>query len=362
MTHTRRDLLAGTAGVLATSATAGCTGQLRRIAGERSLEKGGYAAFFTLYDFARHVGGETFPVENPIPTGTMGHAYEAGPELATEVASHELFVYLDVEGFQRWALDAAATIERDYPGVELVDALDGIELLAADADHAHESGDGHGTDDHDGEHETDGHGDHETADHETADHGETGTDETAADRSGVDPHYWTDPVRASQSVENVRAGLEAADPDNADVYAANAEAYRSRLEDVHATFEEGLADRTHGTVVLAGHNSYRYLGDRYDFTVHSPQGVSPHAEPNQDEISATIDLVDREGIDVILADHFGSNDLANTIVRNSTASEVREVSPAEGTTAEWNDRGWGYVEQLTEITLPALQAGLGVDA
>ncbi|WP_096388897.1 metal ABC transporter substrate-binding protein [Halopenitus persicus] len=356
MTHTRRDLLAGTAGVLAASATAGCTGQLRRIAGERSLEEGGYAAFFTLYDFARHVGGETFPVENPIPAGTMGHAYEAGPELATEVASHELFVYLDVEGFQRWALDAAATIERDYPEVELVDALDGVELLAADAAHAHGGDEGHETDGND-EHETG----HDETGHDETGHDETGHDETAADRSGVDPHYWTDPVRASQSVENVRAGMEAADPDNADVYADNAESYRNRLEDVHATFEDGLADRGHETVVLAGHNSYRYLADRYGFTVHSPQGVSPHAEPSQDEISATIDLVDRERIDVILADHFGSNDLANTIVRESTASEVREVSPAEGTTAEWNDRGWGYVEQLTEITLPALQAGLGVN-
>ncbi|WP_280536939.1 zinc ABC transporter substrate-binding protein [Halopenitus sp. POP-27] len=356
MRHTRRDLLTGAAGVLAASATAGCTGQLRQIAGDRELEEGGYAAFFTLSDFASHVGGETFPIENPIPAGTMGHAYEAGPELATEVASHRLFVYLDIDGFQRWALDAAATIERDYPEVELVDALDGIDLLAADADHAHEDDEDH---DADGDHDGSG-----TAHDETDDHDHTETDDHdhgAADREGVDPHYWTDPVRASRSVENVRAGLEAADPDTADVYAENAEAYRNRLEDVHTTFQEGLADRAHETVVLAGHNSYRYLADRYGFTVHSPQGVSPHAEPSQDEISATVDLVDREGIDVILADHFGSNDLADTIVRESTASEVREVSPAEGTTAEWNDRGWGYIEQLTEITLPALQAGLGVD-
>ncbi len=73
-----------------------------------------------------------------------------------------------------------------------------------------------------------------------------------------------------------------------------------------------------------------------------------------------VDLIDDEGIDVVLADHFGSDDLANTIVRESSASRVERLSPAEGTTREWNERGWGYVEQMEEINLPALQAAVGI--
>lgn len=329
MGRTRREVLSGTAGALATGAFAGCTGRLQEIAGEETLEDGGYAAFFTLFDFARHVGGETFAFENPVPVGTMGHRYEPGPDLATEVASHQAFVYLDVEGFQQWALDAAEAIERDHPSVQLIDALEGIELREYDNENAH-------TDDHDDD-----------------------TDDRLGD---FDPHYWTDPVLAAESVENVIAGLQEADPENEDVYAENGEAYLDRLDELNRTFETGLADRDHDVVVVAAHDSYQYLAERYGLRIHSPQGVSPHAQPSQEEISETIELIDRNGIDVVLADHFESADLANTIVRDSNASEVRRISPAEGTTVEWNERGWGYIEQMERINLPALQAAVGINA
>lgn len=353
MERTRRRMLSGTASVLAAGALAGCTGRLREIAGEETLEDGGYAAFFTLYDFARHVGGEAFPVENPVPAGTMGHRYEPGPDLPTEVASHRAFVYMDVEGFQRWALDAAGTIERDHPEVELVDVLEGIELREYDDDHTHaEDGDAAGGDEHEGEAHSDD--DHADADDDHADADEP--------RGDFDPHYWTDPVLAAESVENVIAGIQAADPDNEDVYAENGQAYLDRLDELHRTFEEGLAGRERDVVVVASHDSYQYLAERYGLQIHSPQGVSPHAQPTQEEIQETIDLVDRNDVDVILADHFGSADLANTIVGSSTASEVRRISPAEGTTTEWNDRGWGYIEQMERMNLPALQAAVGINS
>ncbi|MFC6614191.1 metal ABC transporter substrate-binding protein [Halopenitus salinus] len=347
MKRTRRRLLSGTASVLAAGALSGCTGRLREIAGEETLDDGGYAAFFTLYDFARHVGGEVFPVENPVPPGTMGHRYEPGPDLPTEVASHRAFLYMDVEGFQRWALDAAETIERDHPEVELVDVLEGIELREYEDDHTHEDDNTH----------TEGDDHVEEEDHSDGAH------DDAADRHGdFDPHYWTDPVLAAESVENVIEGLQAADPDDEDVYAENGQAYLDRLDELHRTFEEGLADRERDTVVVASHDSYQYLAERYGLQIHSPQGVSPHAQPTQEEIQETVGVVDRNDIDVILVDHFGSADLANAIIGDSNASEIRRISPAEGTTAEWNDRGWGYIEQMERINLPALQAALGINA
>ncbi|GAB3411698.1 hypothetical protein GCM10027435_03620 [Haloparvum alkalitolerans] len=356
MTHSRRDVLRATAGTLGVGALAGCTERLKRVAGTSELEDGAYAAFFTLADFARQVGGDAFPVENPVPAGTMGHRWEPGPDLATEVVSHQAFVYMDVPGFQRWARNTAATIESDHPEVTLVDVLDGVDLLALD-EGGHDHGDD-GHDDHTEETHDDGHDDHTEETHDGHDH----TEETHDDHEhgDYDPHFWVDPVRAAESVETIVSGFQEADPDNAEVFAENGDAYVERLTALHEAFEAGLADRERDTVVVAAHNSYAYLADRYGLEVVSPQGVSPDAEPSQDEISAVVDLIDSEGIDVVLADHFGSDDLANTVVRESSASRVEHLSPAEGTTQEWNERGWGYLEQMEEVNLPALQAAVGI--
>ncbi|WP_058365718.1 metal ABC transporter solute-binding protein, Zn/Mn family [Haloparvum sedimenti] len=370
MTHSRRDVLRATAGTLGVGALAGCTERLERVAGTSELEDGAYAAFFTLADFARQVGGDAFPVENPVPAGTMGHRWEPGPDLATEVVSHQAFVYMDVPGFQRWARNTAATIESDHPEVALVDVLDGVDLLALDGDsHDDHTEDGHadehtatqehtedGHDDHDHTEET--HDEHTEGDHDDHENTEDGHDEH--EHGDYDPHFWVDPVHAAESVETIVSGFQEADPDNAAVFSENGDAYVERLTALHEAFEAGLADRERDTVVVAAHNSYAYLADRYGLEVVSPQGVSPDAEPSQDEISAVVDLIDSEGIDVVLADHFGSDDLANTVVRESSASRVEYLSPAEGTTQEWNERGWGYVEQMEEVNLPALQAAVGI--
>ncbi|MGM0684439.1 MAG: metal ABC transporter solute-binding protein, Zn/Mn family, partial [Halobacteriota archaeon] len=102
------------------------------------------------------------------------------------------------------------------------------------------------------------------------------------------------------------------------------------------------------------------LEARYGFRLHSPVGVSPQNEPSQSEIADTIELVNTEGIDTILYDRFESTTLAETIVENSDATETTAVSPAGGTTEEWNDAGYGYLEQMTEINVPAFERAFGV--
>ncbi|OYR70589.1 metal ABC transporter substrate-binding protein [Halorubrum ezzemoulense] len=340
MTHSRRSVLRRGAGlaVAGTAASlAGCTGN-----GGGSSEEfdSGYAAFFTLNDWANEVAGDNASFEDPVDVGQLGHGWTPDGTLAADVAATDAFVYLDSPEFA-WAQDLAATLESDYDTVATVDVLDGLEGDLLEWNHSH--GESHDEEGHD-------EGDHDGEGHDEGDH-DNGT--------RYDPHVWTDPVLAAEMVDTIATGLGEADPDNAEAYAANAEAYAADLDAIDDALRSIAEDAARDVAVLAGHNSFQYLEARYGFRLRSPVGVSPQNEPTQSEIADTIDLVDAEGIDVVLYDRFQSPRLAESIVENSGAAEAVPVTPAGGTTREWNDAGYGYLEQMTEINVPAFERAFG---
>ena len=341
MTHSRRSVLRNGAGLLAAGAAtslAGCSGAT---GGGSAGFGGGYAAFFTLNDWANEIVGDRASFESPVEVGRLGHGWTPDGALAADVAATDAFVYLDSPEFA-WAQDLAATLEADYDSVAVVDALADVEDDLLDWNHSHgeESGeDGHEEDGHDEDGHDEGGHDHD-------------------DRQ-YDPHVWVDPVLAARMVETVATGLGEADPENAEAYADNAAAYAAELDAVDAGFESIAANADREVAVLAGHNSFQYLEARYGFRLHSPVGVSPQNEPSQSEIADTIELVDSEGIDTVLYSRFESTRLAETIVENSGATETMAVSPAGGTTEEWNEAGYGYLEQMTEVNLPAFGRAFG---
>jgi len=322
----------------------------------------GYAAFFTLNDWANRVAGDHASFEDPVDVGRLGHGWTPDGNLAADVAATDAFVYLDSSEF-RWAQDLAATLEDDYDTVAVIDGLAGLEDELLDWDHSHEGADDHSDEEHD--HEEEGEHDHSDKEHNHSDEehhheeeGEHDHEEEGEHDHGekqYDPHVWVDPVLAADVVDTIAAGLGAADPDNADDYADNAAAYIEELDAVDAAFESIAENADRDVAVMAGHNSFQYLEERYGFRFHSPVGVSPQNEPTQSEIADTIELVNAEGIDVVLYDQFESPTLAESIVENSDATEAVSVTPAGGTTREWNDAGHGYLEQMTEINVPAFE-------
>ncbi|WP_049929853.1 metal ABC transporter solute-binding protein, Zn/Mn family [Halorubrum ezzemoulense] len=345
MTHSRRSVLRRGAGLAVAGTAASLAGCAGNGGGGSEGFDSGYAAFFTLNDWANEVAGDNASFEDPVDVGQLGHGWTPDGTLAADVAATDAFVYLDSPEFA-WAQDLAATLESDYDTVATVDVLDGLEGDLLEWNHSHgESHDGEG-------HDEEGHdeGDHDGEGHDEGDH-DNGT--------RYDPHVWTDPVLAAEMVDTIATGLGEADPDNAEAYAANAEAYAADLDAIDDAFRSIAEDAARDVAVLAGHNSFQYLEARYGFRLRSPVGVSPQNEPTQSEIADTIDLVDAEGIDVVLYDRFQSPRLAESIVENSGAAEAVPVTPAGGTTREWNDAGYGYLEQMTEINVPAFERAFG---
>ena len=335
MDLTRRALMKGGAGAVTAGTVAGCLDDIS--AADADLESG-YAAFFTLWDWAERVSGDAIDFENPVGTGQAGHGWSPSGDLTRDIADAGVFVYFDTPAFS-WAQDVAATLEADYDTVAVIDALAGLDDRLLGWGHEVDGG----SHDHEGE----------------AEHGDETHDDHGHDESSIDPHVWLDPVLAQEVVDTIASGLADADPDNAETYEDNAASYKSDLESLDQQFDSlsDAADRQ--VAVFAGHDSFTYLQDRYGFEIHTPAGVSPQGGLSSDDISETIDLVDEEGIETILYDPFedpdGSYPLVNTILEDTDATDAMPITHLSGTLATWQDEGWGYLEQMEEINVPAFR-------
>ncbi|WP_135820365.1 metal ABC transporter substrate-binding protein [Halostella litorea] len=342
---TRRGMLATGAGTLA-AAVAGCLGGVSGDDGGTTAE----ASFFVLGDFAAEVAGDAADAETLVPVGQHGHGWEPSGQLQRNVLTADAFVYMG-EGFQPWADDVVANVERDDEDVEVVAARRDVDHLPPDGSHdGHDDRDEHDGENHDDGHDGDDHGDG-SEDHDDGGH----------DHGDADPHFWLDPTRAATAVGTIADGFAAVDPDNESAYRDNAAAYRDRLAALDDEFEAALSSASRDAVLVAGHNSFQYMGRRYGFEVHALTSVSPDDSPSQRDIGAAQEIIERHGIDHVLAPTFEADRAAELLVEDTDASEVLPITPIPGRTEAWADEGWGYVEVQEHVNLPSLRTALGAE-
>ncbi len=186
-----------------------------------------------------------------------------------------------------------------------------------EADHD-EDGDHH--DDEEADHDEDGDHDHdEEADHdedgdhdhdEEADHDEHGDHA----HSGLDPHFWTDPLRVGQV-----AGLiadELAKLDDSIDWGARANSYQEEMrlldEEIQAILAPIPDERRK---LITNHDSLGYFADRYDFEVIGTviPGGATLADPSSAELANLVSLIREEGINVIFAETIDSTSLADAV-------------------------------------------------
>ncbi|MES3517169.1 MAG: zinc ABC transporter substrate-binding protein [Natronomonas sp.] len=458
MDHTRRSVLKTGVGAVAAAGIAGCLGG----ASDGDSGYDGYAAFFAPHDWAEQIGGERMSFGNPVSVGQMGHGWSPDGDVTSEIASTEVFFYLDTPEFS-WAQTVAGELQQDYTDVHAVDLLDGLgpHLIGFDSEALPEPDHGHEypperlvlsefdifdlrSDDQLGYWHTDhwhggvpdvpvdgfvpvgivlsddeervvplGEAESYQVDARIADgaptevleieslgdrvefRGQTAgstavvfeivhdgaviydtADEPAPvdivenpDAEGADafhdPHTWVDPVLAQEMVESIASTLSDLDPENADIYAESAAEYTERMESVHREFEELAENADRDVAVFVGHSSFAYVERRYGFELVTPVGISPDAAESFEDISTLIEVIDAHDIDTVLYDPFETADpgedrpqMVEVIFENTAVTDAEPLTPVEGTTREWVERDWGWIEQMEQINLPSLRAAL----
>ncbi len=182
------------------------------------------ATFLPMYLFTRSVMGNQGQLEVLVPPGTGAHEYQATPANAKSLSQADVVVMngLDFEEFMEGLLKNTSNKK-----VKVIDASKGITPLQDAKKEKHSHGHNH-------------------------DHS----------HSGGNPHVWLDPVLAIQQVTNIRNGLVAADPANAETYKANATKMIDRLKELDRQFKTRLAP-VKGCKFIAFHDAFPYLAKRY---------------------------------------------------------------------------------------------------
>lgn len=329
MELTRRRLLSGIAGTAGLGMLAGCVGD-GSVPGRGSGDTTAQASFFVFGDITERVAGDTAVADLLVPIGQHGHGWEPGPSVREAIRDADLFVH-GMDGFQPWVDSIRGDLEADDADVATVDASAGLDLLEAD---------GH---------------DHEEEGHDEEDHGE---EEDHDHEAGVDPHFWMDPLRVMDAVGNVRQGFVDVDTDNAGSYAENAESFRNELDGLHERIETTVADASTTTILVAGHDSFQYLGDRYGVDVEALTNVSPDDRPTPRDIERAQAVIEAHGLRYVCVDPLESRRAAEQLVSETDAEEVLPLTAMPGLTEEWAGEDWGYVEVMENVNLPTLERAL----
>lgn len=123
------------------------------------------------------------------------------------------------------------------------------------------------------------------------------------DEGKPNPHLWTDPDYAIAYAEIIRATLTDIDPDGADEYQANYDAFVAIVEELDTAMQASFETIPDGNrVLLTYHDAYAYFADNYGFTVIGAIQPADFGEPSPQEVADLIEQVRDTGVPAV----FGS--------------------------------------------------------
>ena len=230
-----------------------------------------------LADIARNIAGGRVTVESLLPIGADPHAYQPTPQDAAKIAQSKVLIVngAEYEHFLESLLENAGG-ERT-----IIEASAGIPPRK-DAESEH----------------------------------------------GIDPHLWLDPNNIIRYVENIRQGLTDFDPDGADIYRANADAYITKLKNLDAWIVEQVeqipAERR---LLVTNHEALGYFAERYGFIVVGTvvESFSSGASPSAQQMAGLIDQIKTSGAPAIFLDAADSLALAQQIAEETGARVVTDL-------------------------------------
>ena len=241
-----------------------------------------------LADIAQNVAGDRLTVDSLLPIGADPHAYQAAPSDVAKISESDLLILNGVEyehfiepllenaGGEHLVIEAAAGLE-PHPAGEYVNETD------AGAGSEHEAG---------------------------------------------DPHMWLDPNLVITYVGNIRNGLVEADPEGAEVYRANAEAYIAQLKDLDMWIVERVNTIPAGRrLLVTNHEALGYFAERYGFEIVDTilPSFSSEAGASAQEIVAAVKAIQSSGAPAIFLGEVENADLANQIASETGAKVVDDL-------------------------------------
>lgn len=168
------------------------------------------------------------------------------------------------------------------------------------------------------------------------------------------PHAWMSALNTQVYVDNMVAAFGELDPEHADEYAANGEAYRAELQEVHDELVaelSALPENERALVSCEGAFSYLArdagLTEQYLWAVNAEQQATPQ------QIARTIEFVDEQRVPAVFCESTVSDDAMQQVVEATDADfggtlYVDSLSEADGPVPTYLDLLRYDVDVITE--------------
>ena len=125
----------------------------------------------------------------------------------------------------------------------------------------------------------------------------------SGDETLDDPHFWFDPRNWQLVTEDLALELGQLDPNNADIYAMNAEAYVEQLDILYNWALEGMLSVDEDLrYLVTSHDAFQYFGDAFGWEMVAIQGISTQDEAGVGDIQSTVEFVLDNNIPVLFVE------------------------------------------------------------
>jgi ABC-type Zn uptake system ZnuABC Zn-binding protein ZnuA len=263
---------------------------------------------------AENIGGTMVHVEGIIPEGVNSHTYEPAPSVATLLSDADLIV---VNGLDLEDPTVALAESSKQEGVEIL--MLGNNTISEDEyqyDFSFPESEGH-----------------------------------------PNPHLWPNPLHGLKYGELIRDALVDLDPDNAEYYDTNLEAFRAQIEDIDQRMMEAAQTVPEANrKLLTYHDSWAYWAPRYGFDVIGAVQPSDFSEPSAQEVADLIDQVREEQVPAVFGSEVFPSDVLEQIADEGGAEFIDSLRDDDlpGAPGDANHTYVGLMLQNMEIMMPAL--------
>ena len=270
---------------------------------------------FPEYDWVKEIVGnhaDKFEITYLMNKGVDLHSYQASAEDIAKVSSADLFIYVGGES-DTWAEDAIAeATNKEMKVINLLNSL-GSDVKEEEVVEGMEAEDEH---DHDHSEEAK---DHDHAD-EAKEHDHDHDHDHAKEGEEVeyDEHVWLSLKNAQKLVMDIEANIESLDPDNAADYAANADAYVKKLEELDKEYKKAVDESSLKYILVGDRFPFRYLVDDYGLKYSAAfVGCSAETEASFDTITFLSGKLDELGLKNVVTIENSDQKIAKTIIENT---------------------------------------------
>ena len=143
--------------------------------------------------------------------------------------------------------------------------------------------------------------------------------------SGVDPHFWTDPLTIKALLPALTEKLCALDPGGCEIYRKNSKRFSVHLDSLHLQLSKLLAP-VQDRAVMISHPFFSYFFKRYHIQLVASVEESPGKEPTPKKIKRMVEQIKQHQVRAIF-DHSQLPDRAAKVIAEASGLIVYRLDP-----------------------------------